>query len=446
MTSSAVGERATSRSVVCVLESEQRDAYRVELDRLERIGVDFTFEDSPDKALELIDQRSPDLVVVGMTVGMMEGLEFLATLMGHNGGFGGRVIMLPDKGDPFLPQMHARDPVTGKSKTESIEFSVIEATVRELAQVMPAPAAPGKQQSAQKAPQAAPSPKRPPLVASPPEAPKPPPRGNATPPVTREKELVRPKPAPAMPVVAVEPAPAPPAPAPVVEAPPPPRPTPFVAVPTPALAPVLAPPHAAAEVAPSPGPRSRRSRVAALGALGFVVAIAAAVLLWPEAPNATSPAQTSAPPPPPATAGRAAAKPMAASPAPTTPSREPARTPPPISLKERVTLPLTFAQRHADYTVDDSKRLEEIIAAIEQGLAKDANARVEVGGHVSKEGAPGFNYELGGRRASAVKIFLVARGIASDRIVLKNYDASLPVGTTDAELDASRRVTVRLLD
>jgi len=209
---------------------------------------------------------------------------------------------------------------------------------------------------------------------------------------------------------------------------------------------MLAPLEAPAELAPRPTPRSRKTLVAVLLSLGVVTAVAAAVLLSPETPKAATPLGASTPPPPPAKTAPARTQPAAEPPAPATPKRDPAPASPPISLSERVRLPLSFEQRHADYTIDDAKRLDAIVEAIEEALAKDANARVEVGGHVSKEGAPGFNYELGGRRASAVKIFLVTRGIPPDRIVLKNYEASLPVGSSDAELDASRRVTVRLLD
>jgi len=115
--------------VLCVLSSEQKQAYQAEFERLQRPGLDFVFRESPQEALDQIPEVRPVLVVVGMDVGMMDGLEFVARLFSRYGDFHQKVIVLPDKGDPFSPVVQCRDPATRRSTTESIDFPAIEALV-----------------------------------------------------------------------------------------------------------------------------------------------------------------------------------------------------------------------------------------------------------------------------------------------------------------------------
>jgi len=65
-------------TVLVALSSEQREAYAADLARLERPGIDFVFEESPDLALEIVERTRPWLVLAGMTIGEMEGLALLA--------------------------------------------------------------------------------------------------------------------------------------------------------------------------------------------------------------------------------------------------------------------------------------------------------------------------------------------------------------------------------
>jgi outer membrane protein OmpA-like peptidoglycan-associated protein len=130
--------------VLVVLSSEQREARRSALSELERPGIELLFEESPVVALDLIAQTPPALVLVGMVVGDMEGLEFLALLLKRVPGFPGKVVVLPDTGDPFPPMLQGRDPVTKKSTTTAIDMPGIAALVAEIApaNLARAPAAP----------------------------------------------------------------------------------------------------------------------------------------------------------------------------------------------------------------------------------------------------------------------------------------------------------------
>jgi outer membrane protein OmpA-like peptidoglycan-associated protein/DNA-binding NarL/FixJ family response regulator len=121
-------------SLLLALSSEQRDLRASDLARLEQLGVKLVVEESPDTALDFVERTRPQLIIVGMTVGMMEGLEFLATLLKRLPDFTGKVVVLPDKGDPFPPVLQGRDPVTRKTTTESIDFPRIEKLVEALAQ------------------------------------------------------------------------------------------------------------------------------------------------------------------------------------------------------------------------------------------------------------------------------------------------------------------------
>jgi outer membrane protein OmpA-like peptidoglycan-associated protein len=120
--------------VLVALSKEQCDLRASELARLEQLGANLVVEESPDAAFAFIEKSHPRLVLVGMTVGSMEGLEFLATLLKRVPSFAGQVVVMPDKGDPFPPVLQRRDPVTRKTTTESIDFPRIEKLVEELAQ------------------------------------------------------------------------------------------------------------------------------------------------------------------------------------------------------------------------------------------------------------------------------------------------------------------------
>jgi OOP family OmpA-OmpF porin len=53
--------------------------------------------------------------------------------------------------------------------------------------------------------------------------------------------------------------------------------------------------------------------------------------------------------------------------------------------------------------------------------------KVEIGGHTDAQGSDSFNLKLSERRAQAVKDYLIARGIAPERLLAKGYGESQAV-------------------
>lgn len=75
------------------------------------------------------------------------------------------------------------------------------------------------------------------------------------------------------------------------------------------------------------------------------------------------------------------------------------------------------------------------------------SSRIEVGGHTDNVGNENDNLVLSQKRAEAVKLWLVRKGVADSRIVAKGYGASMPVedNSTDAGRRKNRRTEVKIL-
>ncbi|MBN2496124.1 MAG: OmpA family protein [Deltaproteobacteria bacterium] len=113
------------RKVLCVLLEDQRKEYEAEFASLKARGAELIFETSPEDALASIGQLGPDLVIVGMDVGSMEGIEFLALLTHRQPEYRGSVVVLPAKSDGLAPLIHARDGDSGRSSVENVGFDQI---------------------------------------------------------------------------------------------------------------------------------------------------------------------------------------------------------------------------------------------------------------------------------------------------------------------------------
>jgi outer membrane protein OmpA-like peptidoglycan-associated protein len=68
---------------------------------------------------------------------------------------------------------------------------------------------------------------------------------------------------------------------------------------------------------------------------------------------------------------------------------------------------------------------------------------VQVDGHASSEGGDAHNQVLSEDRASAVVDYLVARGVARNRLSSKGFSSSVPAATNDT---AAGRVTNRRVE
>lgn len=78
-------------------------------------------------------------------------------------------------------------------------------------------------------------------------------------------------------------------------------------------------------------------------------------------------------------------------------------------------------------------------------MGKYANVKVTVEGHCDERGTREYNLALGERRASAVRNYLVAKGVAADRVTTISYGKERPevVGSSEDAWARNRRgVTV----
>ncbi|HEY5924714.1 MAG TPA: OmpA family protein, partial [Kofleriaceae bacterium] len=80
-------------------------------------------------------------------------------------------------------------------------------------------------------------------------------------------------------------------------------------------------------------------------------------------------------------------------------------------------------------------------------LDKNPKLSIEISGHTSSEGNPDKNLELSLRRAEAVKIYLVKRGVDPARILTVGHGAQIPVAdnATDEGRRKNRRIEFRVI-
>ena len=88
--------------------------------------------------------------------------------------------------------------------------------------------------------------------------------------------------------------------------------------------------------------------------------------------------------------------------------------------------------------------LEEVARAL---ASTPEIQRLRIEGHTDSVGLPDDNLELSQRRADAVRAFLIARGVAADRIVAVGFGESKPVvGVGDEAASATNRRVEFLVD
>ena len=92
-----------------------------------------------------------------------------------------------------------------------------------------------------------------------------------------------------------------------------------------------------------------------------------------------------------------------------------------------------------------TENAEEILDTQVAWLAKHENVNIIVQGYCDERGTREYNLDLGERRANAVRDYLVAKGVAADRISTISYGKERPavLGNTEAAWAQNRRaVTV----
>ena len=148
--------------------------------------------------------------------------------------------------------------------------------------------------------------------------------------------------------------------------------------------------------------------------------------------------------PKPTPAPAPAPAPKAAPPAPA-PAPAPAPKPAPAPVKEKVTM---AADAHFDFDKsalkpDGKARLDDLV-----GKLKAVNLEVIIAiGHTDSIGSNAYNQKLSMRRASAVKAYLVSKGIAANRIYTEGKGETQPVADnkTKEGRAKNRRVEVEVV-
>lgn len=81
-------------------------------------------------------------------------------------------------------------------------------------------------------------------------------------------------------------------------------------------------------------------------------------------------------------------------------------------------------------------------------LRSNPDLKIELGGHTDDTGEEAYNQNLSFKRAQSVKNYLIAKGINSERMVVKGYGSSVPESSNDTESGRSlnRRTSLKILD
>jgi outer membrane protein OmpA-like peptidoglycan-associated protein len=105
-----------------------------------------------------------------------------------------------------------------------------------------------------------------------------------------------------------------------------------------------------------------------------------------------------------------------------------------LELKEK----LYFDWDQATLQPESYPVLDEAVLALKQ----NPSFKVQVEGHASSEGSDDHNQALSEKRAGTVLDYLVAHGIARERLAAKGFSSSVPVATntTEAGRELNRRV------
>ncbi len=92
---------------------------------------------------------------------------------------------------------------------------------------------------------------------------------------------------------------------------------------------------------------------------------------------------------------------------------------------------------------------ESVLYALYQSLQTNPALKIEIGGHTDNIGSAQSNLRISQNRANAVKIWLLTKGIAEERLQAKGYGESQPLASNDDEINGrelNRRIEIIILD
>ncbi len=114
-------------------------------------------------------------------------------------------------------------------------------------------------------------------------------------------------------------------------------------------------------------------------------------------------------------------------------------------LQETIVLKgVTFTTASAELIGDSPRVLDEVVTT----LRRNPDLKLEIAGYTDNTGNHDYNVRLSQQRAEAVRDYLVAQGIAAERLQAKGYGPSDPIadnGTEDGRA-ANRRVALHIIE
>jgi OOP family OmpA-OmpF porin len=90
---------------------------------------------------------------------------------------------------------------------------------------------------------------------------------------------------------------------------------------------------------------------------------------------------------------------------------------------------------------DDFSNLDQDVTTLKQW----GDVKVEVAGHTDSIGAEEYNMGLSVRRADAVRMYLIDKGIAADRLTVKGFGESQPIADNGTQEGRFRNRRVELI-
>ena len=129
--------------------------------------------------------------------------------------------------------------------------------------------------------------------------------------------------------------------------------------------------------------------------------------------------------------------------------QEPPPPPPPAPAPAPVEEKIVLNGIRFDF--DKSVIKPEFVPVLDEAvdiLKKHADKKVEIQGHTDSIGTEAYNEKLGMRRADAVKMYLVDKGVTADNLTTESFGESNPVadnGTKEGRA-MNRRVEFKVME
>ncbi len=129
--------------------------------------------------------------------------------------------------------------------------------------------------------------------------------------------------------------------------------------------------------------------------------------------------------------------------------QEPPPPPPPAPAPAPVEEKIVLNGIRFDF--DKSVIKPEFVPVLDEAvdiLKKHADKKVEIQGHTDSIGTEAYNEKLGMRRADAVKMYLVDKGVTADNLTTESFGESNPVADNDTKEGRAmnRRVEFKVME